>query len=436
MSRLFQITLWVLVIVTVPVSALLLVPSGIMSPPGLLLSLPLGAVYMAAWILLLRLLAHWPAAGFGWAFACVASGIGIATAVLPWAGPISSVVTKLGWDAVNMSFGGAYPEEILKSAAVAVILLSFRGVDRPWHGLVTGALVGLGFETYENALYASFGAMLDPNTDVEGTLGMWLLRVVFGPGLHVMFTGLAGWGIGVALFDARLSTARRWGAACAWVGAGFALHFCWNMMTGSIPAQIAVYIAVALVGYPLFIGLMWRGHLLGRADREARPWHYDGSMRRRARQRAQVPGPGVPGPGAPAGGAPGAPAVGPGVPGASAAGLPAPGAGWGGKGVPAPGAQGAPGWGTQPTPGASEIGGPGAPGRPAPGQPLPGQPVQPSPGQPVQGPYPAGPYNQHPAGPYSQPPAGPHQRYPAPYGAYDPYRPEPGGWAAESEGRR
>lgn len=424
MSRLFQVTLWILVVVTVPISGLLLVPSAFMAPAGIGLSLPLAVVYAAAWILLLRLLAQWPAAGFGWAFACVASGIGVATAVLPWAGPISSVVTKLGWDVVNMSFGGAYPEEILKSAAVAVILLSFRGVDRPWHGLVTGALVGLGFETYENTLYAGFGAMLDPNTDVEGTLQMWLLRIVFGPGLHVMFTGLAGWGIGVALFDARLSTARRWGAACAWVGAGFGLHFCWNLMTGSIPVQIVVYIAVALVGYPLFIWQMWRGYLLGRADRQARPWHYDGSMRRRARQRAQVPG-GVPGPGAGWSGH--------GVPGAPAAGFPAPGTGWGGQGLPAPGAQGAPGWGTQPTPGPSEIGGRHASRWDTPGQPGPGQggsrwdePGRHASRWDAPGQYPSDPYGRYPADPYD------------PQGAYGPYYPQPpeqGGWAAESEGR-
>lgn len=275
MSTLFRTTNWVLFWLFAPASLVFLIVGTIIaSPAGLSISVPIALVYGAAWVFLFRFSAMWPKAGAKWVIATLGAGVGTCGAVLLVAGPVSDLVEKLGWEAALASFAGAYPEEILKASCIVVILLGFRELDRPWHGLITGAMVGLGFELYENVMYGSTGALLDPNTDVEGALTMWGLRIVAGPGLHIMFSALAGWGIGVGLFSARLTSARRWLAAGGSTALAFALHFGWNFMPGSPVLQVVGMVAVALVGYPLVIWLAIKGHRAAKEDLKVRPqWH-------------------------------------------------------------------------------------------------------------------------------------------------------------------
>lgn len=202
-----------------------------------------------------------------WVFACIMWGASTSFAlVMLTALPIMDITSKLGWDFVSASFGGAYPEEIVKSLGIVIILFSFRQLNRPWHGLVSGAIVGLGFEVNENILYGATGALLDPNSDLAGLIGMWQIRTFVGPLLHTVLSAIAGYGIALALFRAGKTTRWRWAVGCGGVGIAFALHFIWNLMwVNPVLAYINIAV-VCLLMYPLIIYLFWSCWKQARVD--------------------------------------------------------------------------------------------------------------------------------------------------------------------------
>lgn len=270
MSRLFRITLILLTIFGIPVFLYFLGVNFLFSPVGGLLGVGFGVVYVLLLLWLFSLSPMWPersGAGWKWVLASLLWGGGVSFALVMIGGvPILELTDRLGLVIVAASFGGAYPEEIAKVLGVGVLLFTFRSLNRPWHGFMTGALVGLGFEVAENAMYGSFGAMLDPNTDLTGTLQMWGIRIFAGPGLHIIFSALAGWGLGLAVFRAGKSTAWRVGTAAGWLFVAFALHFAWNLLWPTEQMQIISYVLVGLVMYPLFIWVWIRAHRAARAD--------------------------------------------------------------------------------------------------------------------------------------------------------------------------
>lgn len=264
MSRLFRVTLVVFTIIGIPVLLYFVATNVLISPVGGLLGLVFAIAYAALVIWLLSLSPMWPeraGAGWRWVAASLVWGAGVSFLIVMASGfPVMDLVSKLGWDLFEASFGGAYPEEIAKALGVGVILFTFRGLNRPWHGLVTGALVGLGFEAIENAMYGAMFAVMDPNSDVDGTLATWALRVFAGPGLHIVFSALAGWGLGLAIFTAGRSTAWRLRVAGVWLFIAFLLHFGWNIMWPVMWMQVVGMLAVALVMYPLLTWVWIQAH--------------------------------------------------------------------------------------------------------------------------------------------------------------------------------
>lgn len=205
------------------IAALMLGFDAITSPMGTLVGIPFAIVYLVIGLALLRFSTLWPASSWAFAINSLAWGAGISLLLV--FGPGSSWVSlaeKCGLQDLAASFGGAIPEEIAKAFGAFVVLYSYRALNRPWHGLVVGGLVGLGFEVTENLGYGAFGALMDANSDVAGALSMWGLRTLAGPGLHVVLAAMSGWGIGLALFCVgRLHSL--W-----WVGWSMLLHFIWN----------------------------------------------------------------------------------------------------------------------------------------------------------------------------------------------------------------
>lgn len=270
MSNLFR---WTLIVFT-PLGLLLalyfLATNFFMSVSGAAIGIVLATLYVGLVVWLLSRSRMWPApdgAGWRWVAASLVWGSGVSLGIVAISGlPIMELTEKLGWDAVAASFGGAYPEEIAKALGVGVILFVFRGLNRPWHGLLTGALVGLGFEAIENALYGSMGSLLSPTSDVSGALEIWFARIVTGPGLHIIFSALAGWGLGLAIFSARRSTAWRYSVAGSWLFVAFLLHFLWNIMWPENWMFLANYVAVALMMYPLFVWVWLRARRAYKAD--------------------------------------------------------------------------------------------------------------------------------------------------------------------------
>ncbi|MBI8999704.1 PrsW family intramembrane metalloprotease [Corynebacterium sp. CCM 9185] len=276
MNRFLQIVLWILNGIGLVGGLLFLMVSlfagwasdGALPSFGVVgISVLFAVVELTVVLLAVRFTPLWPRAGAGYVLAAVLWGATVSPLlVFPLATASTDLPARLGLDLFEASWGGAYPEETVKSLGVLIILFSFRPLVRPWHGFVTGVLVGIGFEVVENALYAVVDSLYDPVSDMDGMLGMWGLRMIGGPFLHVLFTGMVGWGIGVAVFTAGRSRLWRLGTGLVWVGVAFTAHFCWNIMYVNLRMSMVSMAMVALVVYPLFIWVSMRAWRFARAD--------------------------------------------------------------------------------------------------------------------------------------------------------------------------
>lgn len=183
---------------------------------------------------------------------------GAMTLTLAIAFSVTSFVEKMGWYTFAASFAGAYPEEITKALGIWMVLSIGRAWwNRPWHGIVAGMLVGLGFDAYENLLYGLSVGLMHPTSDVNGMLETFLVRNLFGAGLHIIFCGFVGFGIGQAMFAARKmetngqpgqerSATWRLGQVLLWGFVGFASHFAFNVQLQGVSVVVQYGWAVAV----------------------------------------------------------------------------------------------------------------------------------------------------------------------------------------------
>src|SRR5699024_2630771 len=112
-----------------------------------------------------------------------------------------------------------------------------------------------GFETVENVLYGASGAQLHPDSDWLGFWQSWGLRVLAGPGLHIMCTAIAGWGIGWALFAANES--RLWRLRMvigSWLVA-VAIHFALKYVLVALLTMVIKVLIIMVAMYYCFARL-------------------------------------------------------------------------------------------------------------------------------------------------------------------------------------
>jgi protease PrsW len=125
-------------------------------------------------------------------------------------------------------------EETVKGLAVLAVFWrlrdQFNGVV---DAVVYSAMVGLGFAVTENILY--YGAALVEGSDVFAQTVV--IRGVFSPFAHPLFTSLFGIGLVVATETAR---ARLLWPFLGWLGAVI-LHGLWNAAASSGPGFVVVY---------------------------------------------------------------------------------------------------------------------------------------------------------------------------------------------------
>lgn len=171
---------------------------------------------------------------------------------------LMDIAQKMDWESGSLSLAGGYAEEIAKTLGVILLVLAYRQINRPWHAVMTGFFVGLGFEVMENVLYGSTFAMLDPNSDLDGTLLSWTIRTFAAPLLHAVLSAIAAYGVGLAFFRRNRSVPWRAMTATLWVLLAFALHFIWNWQWDSEMASYANIIVVWLIMYPTFIFIFVR----------------------------------------------------------------------------------------------------------------------------------------------------------------------------------
>lgn len=246
------VSLLVLTVLCGLVTAVILVGGVIFPGPGPTgLAAGIGVGFTAViWFLVSRSILY---RGTPWFLALAALSWGATAGVVlggfTSSGHLSELAVGWGTPAIAWSLAGAWPEETAK--ALGVFLLLFAGRtwwNRPWHGLVAGVLVGVGFEALENALYAISIAPTDPESDITGVLQMWLLRILAGPLLHALCTGIVGFAIGTALLRAGLSWRQQIGWVLGGWAAGFSVHALWNLSPGwETGSAVASVLRLALV---------------------------------------------------------------------------------------------------------------------------------------------------------------------------------------------
>ncbi|MGC4174421.1 PrsW family glutamic-type intramembrane protease [Demequina sp.] len=151
-------------------------------------------------------------------------------------------------------------EETGKLLGVAAVVIAARSWLRgPMDGLLLGALVGLGFLTAENVLYAfNVTVMSFGESQPISTIAIYVIRTgLFWPISHAIFTALAGAGLGF-LFGR--PAARRYGWGILSLALAYGIHFFWN--SPILPGMLTRMAFAAVVPFVLWLVV----HLARRAE--------------------------------------------------------------------------------------------------------------------------------------------------------------------------
>lgn len=214
---------------------------------GLLAAVPLSILWFldrrereSAWLL---------AAAFLWG-GCIATGLALPfnTALFElidaWVAKNPAIGHILGPDAAMMlaaPISAPVVEEIAKALGVLLIFFLLRAeFDNMRDGFVYGAVIGLGFNWSEAALYVAQGYDEAGVAPYGSQLGD--RYALFGLGGHAMFTGMFGASVGFAL-----QTRRRWLRVLAPV-AGLTFAIAAHMLSNSLPLLLTL--AGAAAGEP------------------------------------------------------------------------------------------------------------------------------------------------------------------------------------------
>ncbi|WP_104181748.1 PrsW family intramembrane metalloprotease [Arthrobacter sp. B0490] len=154
-------------------------------------------------------------------------------------------------------------EEFAKGLGVLILVYTRRShFDGPVDGIVYAGTVAAGFAFTENILY--FGAAVRDSGDAGALAGVFILRGLFSPFAHVMFTSLLGFVLGYALSRGG-GNARILGAFVLGLVPAIAGHMLWNGGTLVLFDNFLLFYLVVQV--PLFIAAVVAVVLLRRSER-------------------------------------------------------------------------------------------------------------------------------------------------------------------------
>lgn len=158
-----------------------------------------------------------------------------------------TAVMKLNLDDWGAAIAAPIDEELLKLVGVIVVMVIGRAyIHRAMDGLILGMMCGVGFEVVENILYGVQSAIADVNSDVAAAVTTSLARLTFGVGGHLIFTGIAGFGVGYVMTRRDKSIVNRFGVALGLFVVAWGLHFLWD-------APFEGLITGPLLKYPILL---------------------------------------------------------------------------------------------------------------------------------------------------------------------------------------
>ncbi|MGD9987882.1 PrsW family intramembrane metalloprotease [Pseudonocardia sp.] len=156
-------------------------------------------------------------------------------------------------DLLGATMIAPFVEEAVKGLfLIGLLVFMRREIDGIVDGIVYAGLVAAGFAFTENILYIG-RAFAEGMGTQSSVLTVLILRGVFSPFAHPLFTAMIGIGVGLA------AASRSVAARVGWVLCGYlcavALHALWNgsATLGGSSAFITVYVAVMV---PVFIGMV------------------------------------------------------------------------------------------------------------------------------------------------------------------------------------
>lgn len=195
-------------------------------------------------------------------------GAGMSVGVTFLLGPtvtmlLSAGLNGAGPDIVGPVFQAPIVEELAKGLGVLILVFSRRShFDGPVDGIVYAGTIGAGFAFTENVLY--FGSALTDPAGLGGLITVFVMRGLFSPFAHVMFTGALGLVMGMAVAKGRT----RGGLLIAFVIGlipAIAGHMLWN--GGLVVLFTDFFSFYFLVQVPLFIAVIAVVFALRRAER-------------------------------------------------------------------------------------------------------------------------------------------------------------------------
>jgi protease PrsW len=197
---------------------------------------------------------------FGW-------GAAVATLVAILVNSTSIALLKASGGDVTVGAIVVAPivEETCKGAAVLLVFLYRRNeFDGVVDGIVYAGMAGIGFAFTENVLYLG-RALAD--SGVDGLAATFVLRCIFGPFAHPLFTMATGVGFGVAVTTKRRAL-RYLAPLLGWLTA-VVLHGLWNLsavagLRGFISAYVLLQVPIflAALGFALW-SRRREGYLIG-----------------------------------------------------------------------------------------------------------------------------------------------------------------------------
>ena len=179
-----------------------------------------------------------------------------------------------GGEATSAVLVAPITEEAGKGLFVVLLLWLRRHViDGLLDGLVYAGIVGIGFAFTENILYYAGAYTGGPgfgDGGVDDATGLFVLRGVFSPFAHPLFTSMIGIGVGIAV--STRSTALRFVAPLVGYVAAVCLHAAWNGSAFINGGRLFVltYLFAMVPGLLVVIGLaLWfrvrEGRMLNRS---------------------------------------------------------------------------------------------------------------------------------------------------------------------------
>ena len=148
-------------------------------------------------------------------------------------------------------------EEAAKGLFI-VLLLIFRRheLDGILDGLVYAGMVGIGFAFTENILYLASAYMGEDGQSggLQGAIGLFVIRGIFSPFAHPLFTAFTGIGVGIAV-TSRSGLVRVVAPVLGYVCAVTA-HALWNgsLMLDEGRNALTTYVFLMLPAFFLFVG--------------------------------------------------------------------------------------------------------------------------------------------------------------------------------------